>query len=311
MLKKSRLFLSGFFIVVFTQLLCGQNYFVSNLYNNLIFSNPAIASFNNFSFGQLNYRNQWPVADLYTTYGGAYFHSVENLNSNFGVVINHDRQFGSVFTKTSLGLNYAYSLKAGYWNKVLFGISGNYNIENNNFNQLTFENPILNIPENHNVWYPLINSGIAFVFGREHLIGISVNNILGQNTNNLLTREFHLSYIGRIKMKRIGNLPLMFEPIGDVYLKNNLLGSSFGCNLGFSSIKTGILFTQSNLNLSTTTFLLGILYDNYEFIYTYDLNLSGAISINPKMAAHEVTFLRKFEYKGKRKKHRAIKCPKL
>lgn len=309
MLKIIRIYFFVCFTLLTGTFATGQNYFVSNLYNNIVFSNPSIPSFNNYSHLQLNYRNQWPVAGMYTTYGASFFHNAKSLNSNFGIILNHDRQLNSAFTSTSIGANYSYSLKTGYRTKLLFGLNGNYVFENLNYNRLNFENPVSWPSERNNI--PVINSGISFVLGNNHLLGFSVINILGNRSSNLTSQEYNVCYIGEIEVRRRGNTPLLVEPLGEVSFKNNFLDISYGVNFGFSALKTGILLSQSNLKVNTATFLLGILYYNYEFIYTYDLNLSGAVSINPKMAAHEVTFLSKFQYKVKRKKHGAIKCPKL
>ncbi|PLX20501.1 MAG: hypothetical protein C0597_04085, partial [Marinilabiliales bacterium] len=57
--------------------------------------------------------------------------------------------------------------------------------------------------------------------------------------------------------------------------------------------------------------MLGYITDYSTFAYSYDVpfylgGISGIIS-----GAHEVTFLYKFMYKSKRKKIKAIKCPKI
>jgi type IX secretion system PorP/SprF family membrane protein len=288
----------------------GQNYFVSNLYNNLVFSNPSLASKINYSVIHLNYRNQWPVAGMYSTYGIAYFQNIKGLKSNVGLILNHDSQLKSAFTSTLIGLNYSYKLTTGNRSEIFFGLNGNYVFDNLNYNNLSFENQPSNL-SNEKKRFPVINSGISLRLFNQHLIGFSVVNILGQKSNNLLSQEYNLCYIGDLEHRRWGNLPLKIEPVGKITYKKSYFDFSYGCNIGFSPFKTGILITQSNLKINSTTFLLGILYDNFEFIYTYDLNLSGVISANPKMAAHEVTFLSKLQYKLKSKKHRAIKCPKF
>ncbi|MBN2487269.1 MAG: PorP/SprF family type IX secretion system membrane protein [Bacteroidales bacterium] len=300
-----------FFLLIISNRIYGQNFFGSNLYNNIVFSNPSICDFSNHSKIQMNYRNQWPVADMYTTYGLAAFYGSERMNSNFGMVLKHDRQLKGVFTNTIIGLNYAYSIKTGYRSHLNFGLNGNYGFEKNDYSKLTFEFPQANMPENKGRSYPYVNTGVSYVFGRKSTLGLSVVNFLGINNSIGNKQEYHACYLGSYRINRRGNYPLEVEPIGSVAFKNNSVHISYGGNIVFSTIKTGVLLGHSNQNLHTTSFLLGILYNNFDFIYTYDLNLSGAISINPKMAAHEVTFLSKLQYKGKRKKRGAIKCPDI
>lgn len=298
--------------MVSSGIILGQNLFVSNLYNNLVFSNPSFAAFNEYSLIQLNYRNQWPVDGIYNTYGASYFHAAEDLNSNFGAIINYDKQFKGVFNTLAIGGNYAYRLQTGRKSYLLFGIFGSYNLQNLNYSNLSFENPAISIPENQTINYPVINSGISYILNKNHLFGASVVNIYPFVENPLINRGINFSYIGHIEPRSYGRSLITFvEPVANILISNYKLEFLYGANLGFQNLKGGILINQTGISINTVVFLLGISFENYEFIYTYDLNLSTSVTINPKMAAHEVTFLRKFQYKGRRKRRGAIKCPDI
>lgn len=293
-------------------IILGQNYFVANLYNNLVFSNPSFAAANDFSWIQLNYRNQWPVDGIYNTYGAAYFHDAEDLNSNFGAILNYDRQLKGVFNTYALGANYAFRLQTGRRSFLLFGLSGSYNFQFLNYSILSFENPLAPTPDNQARNFPLLNSGISFLYNETHLIGASVVNIYPFVNNPLVDRGINVSYIGHIEPRSYSRSGISYlEPVANVLWSNYKLEFLYGGNMGIQNFKAGLLLNQTNISLNSVAILLGISFENYEFIYCYDINLSTSVSINPKMVAHEVTFLNKFQYKGRRKRRGAIKCPDI
>lgn len=294
----------------FCSILLGQNYFVSNIYNNLTFSNPSYIHFFDYSIAQLNYRNQWPVSNLYTSYGVSYFHNAENLNSNFGAILNYDSQYKGTFTNAAIGLNYAYKLQTGRKSYFLFGLQGYYNFSNINYNNLTFENQVVGQPTGQSNRFPSVNVGIGYTLFEEHFIGISLNNLLSNSEYPESNLIYNASYVGKIKAKSYYS-EYYFEPILHISTDLDYIQLQYGSNLSYEGLKAGVLLNQTQLNVNTLIILLGISFENYEFVYTYDLNLSGAVTINPKMAAHEVTFLSKFQYKGRSKRRGAIKCPDI
>lgn len=292
-------------------IILGQNYFVSNLYNNLVFSNPSFAVANDFSWIQLNYRNQWPVDGIFNTYGVAYFHDAEDLHSNFGAVFNYDRQLKGVYNTYALGANYAFQMQTGRRSYLLLGLSGSYNFQYLNYSNVNFA-PSAPVPENQARNYPLINSGISFLYNETHLIGVSVVNIYPFVTNPLVDRTIHISYIGNIEPRRPTRSSISYiQPVANIRWSNYKFEFLYGGNVGIHNFKAGLLLNQTMRSINSAAILLGISFKNYEFIYSYDINLSTSVSINPKMVAHEVTFLNKFQYNGRRKRRGAIKCPDI
>lgn len=311
MLKLRRTTLVLLLFLCITKSVFSQHIFVSNLYNNLVFSNPSLAGINKFSLLQLNYRNQWPIDGIYNTYVVSYFHSMEKLNSNIGAVFNYDRQYKGFLTNTSLGINYTYKLQVGRRNYLYFGLAGHYYLQRLNYNALTFEDGTTVMAENRSESYPMINTGFTLSLNEEHYIGISATNVVPLADPLFVKQMITLSYLAHIEGARYYSLPSFYEPIAAINLTKEFIEFKYGCNLGFYNVKTGILFSQTGLSINSINLLLGIIYDKYEFIYVYDLNLSGAVTINPKIAAHEVTFLMKFQYKGRRTRKGAIKCPDI
>ena len=287
----------------------GQNYFISNLFNNQFYSNPSYPLVNEYSVLQLNYRNQWPVSNLYTSYGITYLHYADKLKSNFGAMVNYDNQFNGTFSKISPGINYAYKLQITRNNHLTFGLQGFYHYSSVNYSNLTFENQQNTIQGNQSQWYSSVNSGIGLIINQEHFIGLSgINLYSGSTQDDLLV---NVTYIGDLKLNNYYS-EVFFQPLINISTNFEWMLLTYGANIDYDGFKAGLALSQSGLSINTFIILLGISFENYEFVYTYDLNLSGAVSINPKMAAHEVTFLRKFQYKGRRTNRRgAIKCPDI
>lgn len=304
------LLLAILFFVPGNSKLLAQNYFVSNLYHNLVFSNPAYALYTDFSTVHLNYRNQWPSSTQYTSYGAAGFYVAENLNSSFGAIVNYDNEYQGTFTRTAIGGNYAYKMQTGHRSHLLFGLQAYYNLASANYSRLVFENPAAPVPANQQSSYTSISSGIGLLVNEEHFIGFSVLNLLPTATN--LSEEICLqvSYRGLIQPRGYYN-DLQYEPL--VNISSNLIETEayYGMSVVYSGLKGGLILRQNMFRLNTLIILLGISFENYDIVYTNDINLSGVVSVNPKMAAHEVTFLAKFKYKARSKRKGAIKCPDI
>ncbi len=289
--------------------LSGQNYFNSNLYHNNLYENPSFPLFNEYSVGILNYRNQWPANNLYTTYGVSIYHYIEDLSSNIGARIYYDNQYNGTFNQVAAGLNYAYKITVGRKNNLLFGLQGMYNYSSSNYSNLQFENQNTVIPETYKTDYLNINAGIGLVLNQQHFIGLSGTNLFSGNSEDSFV--INGSYIGNIQLRNYYS-DFFVQPLVAFSSDFTNLISRLGSNIEYNGFKAGLLFKTYDLDFSALVFLLGISFENNELVYTYDLNLSANVSLNPKMATHEVTFLRKLQYKGKRKKrYKAIKCPDI
>jgi len=285
--------------------------FKTDVSNNIVFINPSTIVYNDYSILQLNYSNHLPMNGLYSTYGVSYFHNLADLNSSIGISVIHDRQFKGSLTNTVVNAYYSYKTEIGFENALLFGLSGGYNFIKKDYSNLTFENNSFGIPVNSSKKYPDINTGLSFVINKIHILGLSVSNLMSKYKDNPFSKTVNLSYYSQIENYNYHSLISYIEPVINISVNSATNQILYGCNIGFSDFKTGILLNQSNFSVNSSTILLGISFENYDLIYTYNINLSGVVSINPKLAAHEVTFINKIQYKKRRSKHKAIKCPKI
>lgn len=306
-----RIYFTIVFVVSSAYILSGQNLFVSNIKNNLVFANPSFAALNNFSIIQTNYRNQWPVDGIYNTYGASVFQNIEDLNSNIGLVLNYDRQLNGIYNNYTLGINYAYKLKVSPRNYLFFGLFGAYNFQKIDYSTLVYENPSSTYQENVSRSLPSFNLGITYYRNQSHAFGISFVNLYSFTDTPLIEQHLNLSYLGKFDLRRNATLISAVEPIGNIRLSQSKVESRLGCNLEFYNFRSGVLLNFGNIHLNSSSFLLGVFSETYDLTYCYEVYLSKSVTINPKMAAHEVTFLWKYQYKRRRKHHRAIKCPDI
>ena len=117
----------------------------------------------------------------------------------------------------------------------------------------------------------------------------------------------------------------LFEFYNSIYkldwtLSPNILYQHQG---SFNRLNIGLYFERKNLSIGLWTRhditfslksvipLIGYTGDYISVSYSYDIPVQKYGENNLKMGAHEVTFLLNFEYKSKRKRIRAIKCPKF
>jgi hypothetical protein len=86
-------------------------------------------------------------------------------------------------------------------------------------------------------------------------------------------------------------------------------GSQF--NVASNFMAGAWLRQNMRLNIEAMIISAGISWEKYNISYSYDVNLKKINFLSTKMAAHEVTFLYRFEYKDvqKGKKVKKIDCP--
>jgi type IX secretion system PorP/SprF family membrane protein len=295
----------------------GQYSHHSNMHENLFKHNPAsITSIEKLNF-QLTYRNQWPGSSDFVTYDGSAVASSERLNSSVGIFVLRDSQGEGIISTTSFGFLYAFKLKLGnYWTSSA-GLSGSFNLYNVNYNALTFENDNGNLPTGNKVsMFANFSTGIIMSYRDNYKIGFSLSNLASTYTQSIALPglQFNISFDGHYLLtKRYSQITTYFDPLLWISVNGDHSEILYGGRANFSGILGGMYARQSiDFQFDALIFLLGTQIGNMEFYYTYDLNLSGASKRFSNLAAHEVTFLNRFEYKRKSKKrHGAIKCPDL
>lgn len=293
-----------------------QDFHFSNLHENLFKLNPAMITHTKKLTINLSYRNQWPGTSDFINYDGGIFYSSERLKSTGGLHILNDNQGKGIINTTTIALFYAYKTKVGRQFDFAAGLNGSYNIYNANFSELEYENMgSPNIPVNENLKFFDFSAGVEFGINEQTWLGISVSHItnIAASSHLSLNRKFNFSYSGRYNLNSsYGQQEIYIEPLVVASIQNKFTELLYGGRIKYEIIYGGIYLRQNfKFQMDALIILLGTSFKNWSFFYTYDINLSGVNSRFTKLAAHEVTFLYDLEYKEKRNKKRAIKCPKI
>ena len=322
MLKRNITFvlLTGVFAV-----LHAQDPHFSNFWATPYYINPSFISALTDPVAGATYRNQWPgLSSAYVTYGAFFSQPVENLNSTIGLSLLHDIQGDGVLTRTGFNALYSYAIKINKQVSLSAGLQLSYNINKVNTGKLVFESDLTGSnPGTNMLGNEKISSGFAdFVLGFTAFIG--ENFFTGFSAHHLTKAriDYSESYAENLYPRYIfqvgGNLSadtrnykdkIIFKPGLQLQLQDKYTELLYGSSAVINPFVIG-LWARNDLkfNFDALILLAGFSRNEYNFYYSYDVNMKNMHFFSPGIGAHEVTFLYKFKYNEKRKKYRAIKC---
>ncbi|HJZ40604.1 MAG TPA: PorP/SprF family type IX secretion system membrane protein [Bacteroidales bacterium] len=312
-----------------------QDFHFSGFMQNMVYVNPAYAALPNSGEVGITYRNQWPgVPATFVTYGTALIMPVKTLSSGIGISFLNDIQGSGVISRTSATLLYGYVFDINSNWQVGAGINATYVFKQFNSDELTFRSDILNdlgysygpvTYGNYTKSYPDFGVGVIIKNNNNISFGVSVSHLTRPReaysdlVNNRLPLKYTAFVSGRIPGSgQSSSSGLSAEP-AIFYSRQQenqelIWGSQFLFNSGF--ILGGFLRHGLNMSMDAVIISAGISYEKYNIYYSYDVNLKKINFLSTKMAAHEVTFLYRFEYKDgynqggyKGKRSGKIDCP--
>jgi len=309
--------------------LYGQDVEFSQYYANPLYLNPAFAGSDEYTRVSLNYRTILPASfGDYSTYSASVDKYYDGLGGGVGFQILNDRQAQGTINDLGLNLIYSYHTKLRKRWALATGFRIGYNIKTLDGKNLLY--PDMIDPVNGNSGSGM-ESGLFqralyfdFSFGmltwyKNYYTGVSVDHItqpkisLGSDDPGPISRKYTLH--GGMEIPFYNSLHRV-----DMTVSPNLIfqkqGGASKINLGVYLNKNYLtvgawLKTNLNVNLTGCVLMAGFVSDNLTFAYSYDVPFYLDGINNVISGGHEVTFLYKFMYKSKRKKIRAIKCPKI
>jgi type IX secretion system PorP/SprF family membrane protein len=319
-------------VLVFGLALCfvlrGQDFHFSGFMQNLVYINPGYTALPSSVGAGLVYRNQWPgIPATFVTYGASLVLPVSSLHSGIGIIVTNDVQGGGVISQTAAGLNYGYLIELGRHWQVGAGLNASWVIRQFNADELVLRSDLLNdlgysygsIPyDSYNRSYPDFSVGVVV---RNELItfGISTSHLTRpvDTHSTLVESRLPMKYTAFVsgKIGSQGNRynDISFEPAAFYSLQKTNQELIWGTRINFSSkfMLGGWLRQNLNFNFDALIVSAGISWEKYNIGYHYDVNLKKISFLSTKMAAHEVTFLYRFEYKDQHKVKRFKKseCP--
>jgi type IX secretion system PorP/SprF family membrane protein len=305
-----------FFLSLAVSSFFGQDFHFSGFMQNMVYVNPAYAALPSSGEAGLTYRNQWPgISATFVTYCASLVVPVRSLNSGIGVNVMNDVQGGGVINQSSISLLYGYIFDVSNAWQVSAGIGASYVFKNFNADDLVFRSDILNdlgysygpvTLDNYNKSYPDFSVGLIAKNSSNLSFGVSVahmtrpHNTFSEADGGRLPVKYTAFASGRLP---VSNNSISIEPaiFYSIQHQNNELiwGSQF--IIGNKFMLGGWIRQNMQFNFEDVIISAGISYQKYNISYHYDVNLKKISFLSTKLAAHEVTFLYRFEYKEEQK----------
>jgi type IX secretion system PorP/SprF family membrane protein len=304
----------------------GQDYHFSQFMSNMIYINPACAALPVSPEAGLTYRNQWPgIPATFVTYGASFVMPIQSLSSGAGIQFANDIQGGGVISRTSASLLYGYIFNINRYWQIGAGLNASWVMKKLNANDLVFRADLLSdlgygvetIPvSSYTKGYPDFGFGLVARNNNDLSFGVSVAHLTRpfDSYSDYAGNRVPLRYSAFITGRAFGSDQLINNTVTAnpalyySYQHNNselLWGSQFTMASYYSA---GIWLRQNTkFNFESLIVSLGISFEKYNIGYSYDVNLKKINFLSTKMAAHEVTFLYRFEYKGR--KFKQVECP--
>jgi type IX secretion system PorP/SprF family membrane protein len=305
-----------------------QDFHFSGFMQNMVYVNPGYTALPASGEVGLTYRNQWPgIAATFVTYGAYLVVPVKKLNSGIGISATNDVQGGGVINQTSVGLLYGYLIKLDRNWQVGAGLYASWNMKRFNANELVFRSDILNdlgygygntIYPNYTRSYPDFSVGfiarnherLSFGFSASHLTQPAYTSDVEINKRlSIKYTAFVSGVIGDVR----GRPKFILEPAAFYSFQGHNQELIWGTAINMSSKFMVGGWMRHNLTFHFDALIVsaGISWEKYNITYNYDVNLKKINFMSTKMAAHEVTFLYRFEYKDEHRVKRFGKseCP--
>ena len=300
----------------------------SNFLSTLPYLNPAsIAGVQDPQLGA-TYRNQWPAMNsAFVTYCASFIQPFTRMNSAFGASIIHDNQAKGAIAKTSLSGVYAYSVMVSDLIKLTGGLGLSYVFQNVNENRFIFESDITGNSsgsepidyENYRSGYGDFSLGMTIDYDDRYYSGIAVSHLTQPVRRNgepellSLSRRYTFHLNGKFNIvPRYRSEDIMLYPGIQFQQQKNYQELVYGANCVIDPFIFGLWARQDiRFNFDAIILLAGFSWQAYNFYYAYDVNMKNIHFFSTGMGAHEVTFLYHIKYNGKRKKRRALKCPRI
>ncbi len=319
------------FFLIFLNLCAGaQDPVFSQPYNTKLIFNPAFAGTSEMSRIMLAYRNQWPkMGSAYVTYNASYDQYLPALEGGLGLNIVHDVQGDGTLSLLNIDAIYSYEMEVNPVFNVNAGFQTSWAQKRLNADDLIFSGDL--DPATGQVIYdtePIagmrtgyIDFAVGFLaYSRKLYGGVSAHHIarpVNSFTRDYLTRihrryTFHAGAFLPVYEKRFGREAIRINP-DLMYIHQSIYRQlSYGFRI-FRKNYYGGFWVRQNPGFSFSSFIVTLGYsgDRFTIGYSHDFNISRPRIMIPGTGAHEVTLTLNFEYKGTRKRQRAIKCPKI
>ena len=310
----------GFYIFLFL-LICqtgfSQDVEFSQHYANPLYLNPAFAGSEEYTRIALNYRTLMPVSfGDYSTYSVSVDKYIKDLSGGVGLQVMNDRQAQGVVNELGINLIYAYNFRINHEWTINAGLKTAYQMNTVDARKLSMTDPESGLYKSSMFfdfsagilsWYQNIFVGFAV----DHLTRPVIS--LGTSEPGVIGRKY--TFHGGMEIPFYNSLHRVHMTLSPNIIYQHQNASSklnLGLYLAKENFTSGLwIKTNKNFQWLGAILMFGYLADNVMFAYSYDIPFNFNHSEGIISGAHEVTFLYFFKYKSKKRKIKAIKCPRF
>ena len=331
MISKQILSLALFILVAFTNVANAQDAAFTQFYANPLYLNPAMAGSAYCPRISMNHRNQWPsLKSAFITNSISYDRNIESLHGGLGLQIFNDIQGEGALSNTQVSLIYSYQLQVSKKLTILSGIQASYQQRALDKTKLFFGDQI---DPNYGFVYPTRENVAQFAdnisytdislglmaFTKKYFFGMALHHITEPEdafiSTSYLPKRLTIHTGANFAVGNARSMGLIMDD-GPFITPNLLYMSQNGAqqlNLGLSltnqSFSGGLYFRNNFTNSDAVLVVLGYESNGIRLGYSYDYTISELMGSSG--GAHEVSLTIQMACRTKRKKLKAIKCPKF
>ena len=331
LLMKQRLlsvFLLGSLLFLGGKELWAQDAHFSQYYANPLYLNPAFAGVAKCPKVHMNYRNQYPIGNVFNTYSVSYDQYFDKLRGGLGILLLRDDAGNGALTNTEASLIYSHHLKVSREFTILAGFQTTFRQRAISWNDFRFPDQIdpffgFVLPTEENRPPNEVNSHLDLSFG---LIGYTKNFYFGVTGNHVTQPDEGFFVDSRLPFKLTGHLgasiplgrqrtynetqPMLIPNL--VYQWQGSFMSYFGgLSFNYSAITGGLGYRHGNTNPDAVVILLGLAPQELPFRIGYSYDYTVSRLTNALGGAHEISILYQFPCIQKRQRIPNMSCPKF
>lgn len=307
----------------------GQDAHFTQAYANPLYLNPAFAGVSKCPRVNINYRNQYPVLNVYQTYSASYDQYVSSLNGGIGLLAVRDEAGSGALAATEVSAIYSYHLKASRKFFILSGFQATFRQRSLDWSGLTFPSQIdpfygfvkdsQEVPPGQNT-NSHFDVSVGFLgYSERFYVGVAINHLTQPDESFFVTSKLpmkitaHTGVTIPLGRKRLSNSVQNFLLPNIVYQMQGEF-SQLTTSMAFSRgpISGGLGWrATTGLESDAIVILLGYAptENAWKIGYSYDVTISSFS--NDLGGAHEISLSYQLPCRVRRKPIKAIKCPQF
>lgn len=328
--------LSLTFLLALSGTLCAQDAQYSQFYANPLYLNPAFTGTGNNTRIALNHRLQWPrLPQVFSAYSISIDYAAVEYNSGFGFLLNTESE-GTVDLQSNSGaFIYSYHLVLSKTLVIQPAMKFGHVIRSFDQTKLVLgdqldfgggivsQDPGLRSLRLKNYWD--IGTGVL-VYTNKFWFGLGVDHINRPNRSLLegtdkLAIKYSAHFGGRfrlIKHLATGRVPATIAPSALYRRQGNFQQLDLGASIHMQPLVLGAYYRGlpiipgdfGNINHDAVIIQVGIEYANFEFGYSFDIQLSR-FDVVSGGGAHEfaLQYNLHFPWRNRHKPRKKLHCP--